>query len=193
MIFPKDGPIQLDPMTEPLVHYNKGTIGPFQQGNHWSTPTREPLVHSNKGTIGPLQQGNHWCSPTREPLVLSREPVVHSNKGSIAPLQMTKNTKIFIKRSSAGHFGTSPISKCIVFKTLHALDRDIAPKPLKWRFNSDLADLFFFSHFFIPINKIEMAMWQRLFCSYYKMWTSRQTATSGSYNHTGVEKCGSAI
>ena len=94
------------------------------QRNHWCTPTRDPLVHSNKGTIGPLQQGNHWSTPTREPLV-------HSNKGTIGPLLMVNNTQIYIKRSSVGHFGTSPIPKCTVFKALHARDRDIAPKPLK--------------------------------------------------------------
>ena len=72
-----------------------------------------------------------------------------------------KTPKIFIKRSSVGHFGTSPTPKCTVFKALFENDRDIAPKPLKWRFKNDFADHFFFSFFryFWPYGyKIDMAI-----------------------------------
>jgi len=64
-------------------------------------------------------------------------------KGADRQRKMAKNTKVRTKRSSVGHFETSPIPKCTVFKTVHARYRDIAPKPIKWWFKNDFADHFF--------------------------------------------------
>ena len=59
----------------------------------WSFLTIKVLVLPNKGASGSPQQRSHWFTPTKEP------PEVAKN---------TQNTKIFIKRSSVGHFGLVP-------------------------------------------------------------------------------------
>ena len=76
-------------------------------------------------------------------LLLLYESKQGPKKGTRRPTEIAKNTKLFIKRSSIGHFGTSPIPKCTVFKTLQRRDRDVAPKPIKWSFKNDFADRYF--------------------------------------------------
>ena len=90
---PQQGSHWFTPTKEPLVHPKKGTIGAPQEGSHWFTPTKEPLVHPNQGAIGSPQQWSHLFTPTKEP------PQV---------VKTIKNTKIFIKRLSVGHFGLVP-------------------------------------------------------------------------------------
>ena len=70
----------------------------------------------------------------------ARPPSVEN--GARRPRKIAKNIQIFTKWSSVGAFGTSPIPKCTVFKTLRCRYRDIAPKPLKLGFKSDFVDHF---------------------------------------------------
>ena len=70
-------------------------------------------------------------------LLLLYESKEWQKKGTRRPTEMAKNTQIFIKRSSVGHFGLVTSKKYAVFKALFESDRVIAPKPLKLRHKSD--------------------------------------------------------
>ena len=58
-------------------------------------------------------------------------------KGTRQPKKIAKNIKIGVKRLAVGAFWTSPGPKCTEKQDLQPRNRDIAPKPLKWRFKKD--------------------------------------------------------